>query len=34
MALMVIEIDQNVNEQILNEISDLPNITQVTRIAD
>lgn len=34
MALMVIEIDQNVNREILDELSGLPNITQVTRIAD
>ncbi|CEG22443.1 L-serine dehydratase, beta chain [Planococcus massiliensis] len=34
MALMVIEIDQNVDRAILDELSELPNITQVTRIAD
>jgi L-serine dehydratase len=32
MALMVIEVDQNLNEDILNEIGRLPNITQVSRI--
>ena len=34
MALMVIEVDQTVDEHILEEIGILPNITQVTRIAD
>ena len=34
MALMVIEVDQNVDANILAELSTLPNITQVTRIAD
>ncbi|WP_342600655.1 L-serine ammonia-lyase, iron-sulfur-dependent subunit beta [Psychrobacillus sp. FSL H8-0483] len=34
MALMVIEVDQNINESILVELGKLPNITQVTRIAD
>lgn len=34
MALMVIEVDQNVDRQVLEELSVLPNITQVTRIAD
>jgi L-serine dehydratase len=34
MALMVIEIDQNVDRGILDELAALPNITQVTRIAD
>lgn len=34
MALMVIEVDQNINESILVELTKLPNITQVTRIAD
>lgn len=34
MALMIIEVDQNVETNILEEIADLPNITQVTRIAD
>ncbi|MTD30281.1 L-serine ammonia-lyase, iron-sulfur-dependent subunit beta [Planomicrobium sp. YIM 101495] len=34
MALMVIEVDQNVDLPILEELSELPNITKVTRIAD
>ncbi|WP_342525861.1 L-serine ammonia-lyase, iron-sulfur-dependent subunit beta [Chryseomicrobium sp. FSL W7-1435] len=34
MALMVIEVDQTVSEAVLAEIATLPNITQVTRIAD
>lgn len=34
MALMVIEVDQNVDENILEELVSLPNITQVSRIAD
>ncbi|WP_391121149.1 MULTISPECIES: L-serine ammonia-lyase, iron-sulfur-dependent subunit beta [unclassified Psychrobacillus] len=34
MALMIIEVDQNVETHILEEIGALPNITQVTRIAD
>ena len=33
-ALMVIEVDQNIDESILEEIAKLPNITQVTKIAD
>ncbi len=32
MALMVIEVDQNLSETILEEIGRLPNITQVSRI--
>lgn len=32
MALMVIEVDQNIDTSILNEIEQLPNITKVTRI--
>ena len=32
MALMVIEVDQNVSPEILAEIELLPNITKVTRI--
>lgn len=34
MALMVIEVDQNVDLPILEELAELPNITKVTRIAD
>ncbi|MEK4522631.1 MULTISPECIES: L-serine ammonia-lyase, iron-sulfur-dependent subunit beta [unclassified Psychrobacillus] len=34
MALMVIEVDQNVSKDILDEITTLPNITKVTRIVD
>ncbi|TWT04663.1 L-serine ammonia-lyase, iron-sulfur-dependent subunit beta [Planomicrobium sp. CPCC 101079] len=34
MALMVIEVDQNVDKEVMDELRDLPNITQVTRIAD
>lgn len=34
MALMVIEVDQTVSSDVLNQIAELPNITQVTRIAD
>jgi L-serine dehydratase len=32
MALMVIEVDQNIEQSILGEIENLPNITKVTRI--
>ncbi|WP_299509535.1 L-serine ammonia-lyase, iron-sulfur-dependent subunit beta [uncultured Rummeliibacillus sp.] len=32
MALMVIEVDQNIEHAILGEIENLPNITKVTRI--
>lgn len=34
MALMVIEVDQNVDKEVMDELKELPNITQVTRIAD
>jgi len=34
MALMVIEVDQNVDKEVMDELAELPNITQVTRIAD
>ena len=34
MALMVIEVDQNVDKEVMDELRELPNITQVTRIAD
>jgi L-serine dehydratase len=34
MALMVIEVDQNVGAPVMEELRELPNITQVTRIAD
>ncbi|CAH0346943.1 L-serine ammonia-lyase, iron-sulfur-dependent subunit beta [Bacillus sp. CECT 9360] len=34
MALMTIEVDQNIKEGVLSEISALPNIVQVTRISD
>ena len=31
MALMIIEVDQNINDSILAEIAKLPNITQVSK---
>lgn len=34
MALMVIEVDQTVDKEIMDELRELPDITQVTRIAD
>ncbi|MEZ0482583.1 L-serine ammonia-lyase, iron-sulfur-dependent subunit beta [Planococcus sp. SSTMD024] len=34
MALMVIEVDQTVDQEVMGELRELPNITQVTRIAD
>ncbi len=34
MALMVIEVDQTVSQEVLEQIAALPNITQVTRIAE
>ncbi|AUD14121.1 MULTISPECIES: L-serine ammonia-lyase, iron-sulfur-dependent subunit beta [unclassified Planococcus (in: firmicutes)] len=34
MALMVIEVDQTVDVEVMGELRELPNITQVTRIAD
>ncbi len=34
MALMTIEVDQIIDEKVIQEITALPNITQVTRIAD
>ncbi|KHD86174.1 L-serine ammonia-lyase, iron-sulfur-dependent subunit beta [Heyndrickxia ginsengihumi] len=34
MALMVIEVDQNINDTVLTEIQSLPNITQVARVVD
>ncbi|MFP8781764.1 L-serine ammonia-lyase, iron-sulfur-dependent subunit beta [Planococcus plakortidis] len=34
MALMVIEVDQTVGQEVMGELRELPNITQVTRIAD
>ena len=34
MALMTIEVDQNINEDILNEISLLDHVTQVTKVSD
>ncbi|WP_409305382.1 L-serine ammonia-lyase, iron-sulfur-dependent subunit beta [Peribacillus sp. SCS-155] len=34
MALMTIEVDQNIEDHIISEIACLPNITQVTRIVD
>ncbi|MDQ0217118.1 L-serine ammonia-lyase, iron-sulfur-dependent, subunit beta [Peribacillus cavernae] len=34
MALMTIEVDQNIEESVLEEISALPNIVQVTRIVE
>lgn len=33
-ALMTIEVDQNIDEHVLEELSSLPNITQVTKIVD
>lgn len=33
-ALMVIEVDQNVDEQLLNEVASLANISKVTKIHD
>ncbi|WP_088006009.1 L-serine ammonia-lyase, iron-sulfur-dependent subunit beta [Indiicoccus explosivorum] len=33
MALMVIEVDQRIDENVLDEIALIPNITQVTKIA-
>jgi len=34
MALMTIEVDQAIDEAVINELTSLPNITQVTRISD
>ncbi|WP_374721912.1 L-serine ammonia-lyase, iron-sulfur-dependent subunit beta [Peribacillus tepidiphilus] len=34
MALMTIEVDQNIEDDILKEISQLPNITRVTKIVE
>jgi L-serine dehydratase len=34
MALMTIEVDQNIDQHILDEISTLPNILQVTKIVE
>ncbi|MGM0851588.1 MAG: L-serine ammonia-lyase, iron-sulfur-dependent subunit beta [Bacillota bacterium] len=34
MALMTIEVDQLIDEAVINELTSLPNITQVTRISD
>jgi L-serine dehydratase len=34
MALMTIEVDQNIDETVMNELMSLPQITQVTRIVD
>lgn len=33
-ALMVIEVDQNVDEQLIKEVASLPHITKVTKIHD
>ncbi|RXI98047.1 L-serine ammonia-lyase, iron-sulfur-dependent, subunit beta [Anaerobacillus alkaliphilus] len=33
-ALMVIEVDQNVDQRLLDEVASLPNITKVTKIHD
>jgi len=33
-ALMVIEVDQNIEQHIIDEITNLPNILQVTKIVD
>ncbi|MDP5276500.1 L-serine ammonia-lyase, iron-sulfur-dependent subunit beta [Chengkuizengella axinellae] len=34
LALMTIEVDQNIDDSVLNDISILPNILQVTKIVD
>ncbi|MGG3913180.1 L-serine ammonia-lyase, iron-sulfur-dependent subunit beta [Rossellomorea vietnamensis] len=34
MALMTIEVDQPIDEAVINELTSLPHITQVTRISD
>jgi L-serine dehydratase len=34
LALMTIEVDQAIDEKVLNEVRNLPNITQVTKIVD
>ncbi|MCP3739054.1 L-serine ammonia-lyase, iron-sulfur-dependent subunit beta [Rossellomorea sp. BNER] len=34
MALMTIEVDQTIDEKVIEELTTLPNITQVTRIAE
>jgi L-serine dehydratase len=34
MALMTIEVDQTIDEKVIEELTALPNITQVTRIAE
>ncbi|MBM7586793.1 L-serine dehydratase [Bacillus pakistanensis] len=34
MALMTIEVDQTIDENVIQELTALPNITQVTRIAE
>ncbi|QHE61255.1 L-serine ammonia-lyase, iron-sulfur-dependent subunit beta [Rossellomorea vietnamensis] len=34
MALMTIEVDQPIDEAVINELTSLPNIKQVTRISD
>ncbi|MCG1020611.1 L-serine ammonia-lyase, iron-sulfur-dependent subunit beta [Sutcliffiella horikoshii] len=33
-ALMTIEVDQNIDDKVIQELSALPNITQVTKIVD
>jgi L-serine dehydratase len=33
-ALMTIEVDQNIDDKVIKELSALPNITQVTKIVD
>ncbi len=33
-ALMIIEVDHNIDDQVIEEIQSLPNILQVTRMAD
>jgi L-serine dehydratase len=33
-ALMTIEVDQNIDDMVINELSALPHITQVTKIVD
>lgn len=34
LALMTIEVDQNIEDSVLNELNELPNILKVTKIAD
>jgi L-serine dehydratase len=34
LALMTIEVDQNIDEKVLQELEQLPNILKVTKIVD